>query len=319
MEEQTLRYYLKVFSTSIIIFLFFITLFIFNSLNKELLFSKKSLTIKKGDKIEKILETNIENLFSTEIYFIKLYYKINVLFFNKFIHYGEFYIKNNISFIDLLKIISKPSNVLNKITIVEGWSQDQLNKELSKYFKDFYPIPYENIIADTYFFNKNYDFEKFVKYLYNIKEKNLKKYQNNNIYDSYTHDEILTIGSLIEKEGLDTQDKKIISSVIFNRIKKDMKLQIDASVLYAITNGKFNLNRKLLYNDLQFEHPYNTYLYKGIPPKPISYVGKKTIEIIFQNYKTDFLFYFFNKSLNRHVFSKNYEQHKKKLNEYRNK
>ena len=98
-----------------------------------------------------------------------------------------------------------------------------------------------------------------------------------------------------------------------------MKLQIDATVLYAITNGKYNLNRKLLLSDLKFDNPYNTYMYKGLPPKPISYVGRQTIDIIFENYNTDFLFYFFNNSLKRHIFSKTFEEHKDKLNEFRNK
>ena len=128
----------------------------------------------------------------------------------------------------------------------------------------------------------------------------------------------MIIGSLLEKEGLDNQDKKIISSVIFNRLNNDMKLQIDATVLYAITKGKYNLKRKLLLSDLKFDDPFNTYLNKGLPPKPISYVGKKTIDIIFDDYKSDFLFYFFNKSLNRHIFSTTFADHKKKLNEYRN-
>ena len=127
----------------------------------------------------------------------------------------------------------------------------------------------------------------------------------------------MIIGSIIEKEGLGLEDKKNISSVIFNRLNKKMKLQIDATVIYALTEGEYSLNRKLLLKDLKTEHPYNTYLFKGLPPKPISYVGKKTIDLIFENYKTDFLFYFFNNSLNRHIFSKTFAEHKKKLNEYR--
>ena len=95
-----------------------------------------------------------------------------------------------------------------------------------------------------------------------------------------------------------------------------MKLQIDTTVLFAITDG--NLNRKLLINDLKIIHPFNTYVIDGLPPKPISYVGKKTLDIIFENYKSDFLFYFFNNSLKRHIFSKTFEDHKIKLNEYRN-
>ena len=69
--------------------------------------------------------------------------------------------------------------------------------------------------------------------------------------------------------------------------------------------------------ELKFESPFNTYLYRGLPPKPISYVGKKTLDILFENHKTDFLFYFFNNSLKRHEFSKTFNDHKKKLNEYR--
>ena len=69
----------------------------------------------------------------------------------------------------------------------------------------------------------------------------MNKYKNNKFLNKFTENEIMIIGSLIEKEGLDEEDKKKISSVIFNRLNKNMKLQIDATVLYAITNGKYNL------------------------------------------------------------------------------
>ena len=67
-------------------------------------------------------------------------------------------------------------------------------------------------------------------------------------FQTYNTDDLLIIGSLIEKEGLDYQDKKNISSVIMNRLNKNMKLQIDATVLYALTSGSFNLNRKITFN-----------------------------------------------------------------------
>ena len=54
-----------------------------------------------------------------------------------------------------------------------------------------------------------------------------------------------------------------------------MKLQIDATVLYAITEGRYDLNRKLLLSDLKIDHPYNTYINNGLPPKPISYVERR--------------------------------------------
>ena len=126
----------------------------------------------------------------------------------------------------------------------------------------------------------------------------------------------MIIGSLIEKEGLGYIDKKNIS-VIINRLNKKMKLQIDATVIFAITDGKFDLDRDLLYKDLKINNKFNTYLYKGLPPKPISYVGKNTLDIFFKDYKTVLLFYFFNNSLKKHIFSKTFNEHKKKLDDYR--
>ena len=72
-----------------------------------------------------------------------------------------------------------------------------------------------------------------------------------------------------------------------NRLKLNMKLQIDATVIFSLTGGNIHLERKLTYDDLKIKNPYNTYMNFGLPPGPISYVGHKTIELIFEDYKTD--------------------------------
>ena len=316
---QILHYYLKVFSLIIITFLIITFLYAFYVLNRNLDISDKLITIKKGERFESFLNQNINDLLRLELLILKIYYKTSNVLLDKFIHFGEFYIEQDISALKLLEIISNPSNVINRITIVEGWTNKQLNFELSKFFKKTKDIAYEDIIADTYFLEKNSDFKNFNKNLITIKSKYMNNFKDNIVYKKFTENEIMTIGSLLEKEGLDIEDKKKISSVIFNRLNKKMKLQIDATVIYALTNGEYNMKRNLLLKDLKIDHPYNTYIYNGLPPKPISYVGKETLDIIFENYKTDFLFYFFNKSLNRHIFSKTYEEHRKKLNDYRNK
>ena len=319
MGEQILHYYLKVFSLIIVTFLIITFLYAFYVLNRNLDISDRLITIKKGERIESFLNHNINDLLKSEAHIINIYYKTSNILLDKFIHFGEFYIDHDISALKLLEIISNPSNVINRITIVEGWTNKQLNFELSKFFKKTKDIAYEDIIADTYFLEKNSDFKNFNQNLIAIKSKYMNNFKDNIVYKKFTENEIMTIGSLLEKEGLDIEDKKKISSVIFNRLNKKMKLQIDATVIYALTNGEYNMKRKLLLKDLKIDHPYNTYIYNGLPPKPISYVGKETLDIIFENYKTDFLFYFFNKSLNRHIFSKTYEEHRKKLNDYRNK
>ena len=98
-----------------------------------------------------------------------------------------------------------------------------------------------------------------------------------------------------------------------------MKLQIDATVIYALKDSNIELNRQLIYKDLKIKHKFNTYHIYGLPPEPISYVGLKTIELIFENYSTNYLFYFYNTLENKHIYSINYKNHLKKLNEYRSK
>ena len=319
MEEQTLRYYLKVFSFTLFFILLFLFIYAYNILNKNIELKHNPLSIDKGESLEEIIIKNVNNYSLLDIDIVKSYLKINNLIRSNLIHYGDFNVPKNSSYLDFIKIISKSSNLLSKITIIEGWSQKKLNLELSKYFRDYYPVPYTDIIADTYYFDKNSDFNLFIEQIKRYKTSYFNKYKSNKLLSNFNQSEIMIMGSLLEKEGLDYEDKRLVSSVIFNRLNKNMKLQIDATVIYSITNGNYDLNRKLLLSDLQFDHPFNTYIHNGLPPLPISYVGKKTLDILFENYNSDFLFYFFNNSLNRHIFSKTFKEHKEKLNEFRSK
>ena len=316
MEVLILRYYLKIFSIIFFVTTTLVSIYIYNVLNRPIKLNTNIVTISKGDTLLNIIDKNFDRKITNKLIY-KYFYKIHSFTYKKSIHFGEFFISENSSFIKILETISKPSNILNKITIVEGWSKNDLENELSKHFKNFESIEYNQILADTYYYNNDENFIIFDQKLKNFKMKYLDRYKNNNLLNDYSFEEIIIIGSMIEKEGLDFNDKRKISSVIFNRLNNNMRLQIDATVIYAITNGNYNLNRQLLYSDLKVNDLYNTYVYKGLPPGPISYVGTKTIDIIFENYKTDFLFYFFNDKLKKHIFSKNYNEHKMKLNEYR--
>ncbi len=314
-EELTLHYYLKIFSFLFIVFFLFYIYFITSFLTLN--FENNRIIIQKGDSLEKIIYQNLSPYSS-----INLFIYLNIIqFYNLYIdkiHYGEFYLEQNINFTSFLKTISQPSNIINRITIVEGSSKFDLDKELNSIFNNYTSLNYSNILADTYFIQDKNDFNKFKQKLFDFKNNYFLRYINNPLLSKFSIDEIMIIGSLIEKEGLDYEDKRLISSVIFNRLKKNMKLQIDATVVYAITQGEFNIGRNINYDDLKINNPFNTYKIKGLPPKPISYVGTKTIELIMENYKTEYLFYFYNDLEKKHIFSRNYKNHIKKLNEYRN-
>ena len=311
--EQILRFYLKVFSFLSILVIYFFYLFLVREINLK----NDFFLIKKNENYINIINNNIIDN-KINLFFYQLSLK-TLLYLNNEIHFGKFKLKENPTYYQILNSIILPSRFYNNITIVEGWSKNDLNINLSKFFDDFSEIDYDKIIADTYILSDGSSFLTFKKQL---DEKFLlikNKFKDHILLQKYSLKEIFIIGSLLEKEGINYEDKKKIYSVITNRLKLNMKLQIDATVIFSLTEGKRDLERKLTYGDLKIDNPYNTYKNYGLPPGPISYVGYKTIELIFEDYKTDYLFYFYNSFENKHIFSLNYKNHLKKLNEYRSK
>jgi len=322
LEEQIQRYCLNLIKINILKILFlFVLLFIFylfyffyfKSIDYQ-----ENIKILKGSNFSKISSIILKDSNVLEIEIYSLYLK----FWNNFIdnmNYGEFKFEKKLNLIEATKIISKPSNVYYKLTIVDGWQEYQLNKLLLKIFNNHYYLNYNEVLAETYLYNSTDSLEKIISLMKKTKDIFFSQYINNKLFKKYSINEILTIASLVEKEGLDNEDKKLISSVIFNRLNINMKLQIDASTIFSITKGKYKFFRKLKFKDLKIIDKYNTYHIKGLPPNPICYVGAETIEIVLENYKTEYLFYFFNENLNKHIFSKTFQEHKNNLEEYRNK
>ena len=313
MEEPILRFYLKVFSFFLIFFLYFFYIF----LVKEINLKKDYFFIKKNENYINIVNNNIIDN-NINLFFYKLILRSS-LFINIEIHFGKFKLRKNPTYYQIFKTITLPSNFYNKITIVEGWSKSDLSNILLKNFNDDFELNYDKIIADTYMLNYGSPFIHFKKLLDKRFLSIQNKFKEHPLLEKYSFNEILIIASLLEKEGIDNEDKRKIYSVIMNRLRLNMKLQIDATVIFSLTGGKRDLERKLTYDDLKIENPYNTYVNYGLPPGPIAYVGYKTIELIFEDYKTDYLFYFYNSLENKHIFSINYKDHLKRLYEYRSK
>ncbi len=116
--------------------------------------------------------------------------------------------------------------------------------------------------------------------------------------------EIITIAAMIEKEAMVAQERTTIAGVIENRLKIDMPLQIDATVIYAL--GK---HKEKVYNiDLLVDSPYNTYKYGGLPAGPIASPGQAAIAAALNPQKHDY-FYYVAKGDGSHHFSKTHQEH----------
>ncbi len=113
----------------------------------------------------------------------------------------------------------------------------------------------------------------------------------------------LIIASLIETEVLLDIERPTVASVIHNRLGLGMKLDIDATVLYALGT------RDIAEFDRQFESPYNTYLVAGLPPTPIASPGKASLEAAANPESTEFLFYVLSDLEGHHAFGVTLDEH----------
>lgn len=116
--------------------------------------------------------------------------------------------------------------------------------------------------------------------------------------------EIVIVASLIEKEASIPEERAKMAAVIYNRIKADMTLGIDATVRYAV--GKWT--GALTNEDLAIRSPYNTRIIKGLPPTPISNPGVATLEAALKPADVDYLYYVLSDTEGRHFFTASYEE-----------
>ena len=128
-------------------------------------------------------------------------------------------------------------------------------------------------------------------------------------YDDNTF-ALVTKASLIEKEAKLASEKPIIAGVIENRLRADMPLQIDAAIVYAITDGKYNAD-KVYYKDLEIDSPYNIYKNKGLPAGPICSPGLDSIKAAANPESHKYLYYHTDTEKNdgSHIFTETYDEH----------
>jgi UPF0755 protein len=119
-----------------------------------------------------------------------------------------------------------------------------------------------------------------------------------------TFHQAVTLASLIEKEAMLDSERPIISAVYLNRLRRGMKLDCDPTVIYAMGG----LDRRLLRGDLDYDSPYNTYLYPGLPPGPIANPGVKSLEAAVEPAPVGYL-YFVARGNGSHIFSLTLDDH----------
>jgi UPF0755 protein len=124
--------------------------------------------------------------------------------------------------------------------------------------------------------------------------------------------QLLTLASIIEKEAVEPGEMRLISAVFWNRIKRDMPLQADPTVQYAVGKERQRLTRE----DLQVDSPFNTYRRLGLPPAPIANPGRVAIQAAVKPASVNYL-YFVAMDERRHQFSSTLAEHNAAVAKYR--
>ena len=286
-----------------------------------------SIEVKQGDGFYDILN----NLEKEDKVRSKLMIKLKLALDNKNINLNEgiYEIPSDSTLNDILKSLENNLDNINlvKVTIPEGFSVEEIGEKLEENgfctkeeFVDAvnnYQLPdfieekdktrynLEGFLyPDTYLIKKGTSAEDIITIMlerFKTVMNEVKEDVNLTLDDSEMYD-VITIASMIEKEARVDEDRPLIASVIYNRLNEDMKLQLDATVLYSLGyHVETVLNRHL-----EVDSPYNTYKYKGLPEGPICNPGIESIKAALQPAESDYIYYILQND-GAHYFTDNYD------------
>tara|TARA_B100001057_G_scaffold173560_1_gene174223 strand:+ start:928 stop:1845 length:918 start_codon:yes stop_codon:yes gene_type:complete len=295
--------------------IFFLNIVFYSFLVSKPLNLETDFSIKEGSNLSEIFS----DLEEKKIPFpkaIKLLFNVSGI--DKKIYLGKYNIYEGDSLYDIFNKIYLGKITLKKFIVPEGSKLNDLFSDeiINKYCRNFVShgdCDLEGYIKpDIYLYDR--ESELFTILKTSIKKQNiiLNKSWNErkDKLESFSKKTILTIASILEKESCANEREKI-SGVIYNRLQKNMFLQMDSTTIYGLKDFNGNLKKK----DLRDSSLYNTYMHKGLPPGPISNPSRSSIIAAGQPEEHDFL-YFVAKDKCSHEFSTNYKDHLKAVKKY---
>lgn len=253
---------------------------------------------------------------------------------------GEYQIAPYTTPKQLIAMLEKGQRILHKITFPEGWTfhqmraaldaesrlshvlQDKSDKEIMMAIGHPEAYPEGMFYPDTYLFTRGTEDKQILRLAYQAMQKKLAQAWAMRAADTpYTNSyTALIVASLIEREVALPKERAMVAGVILRRIAKNMRLQIDASVLYpsALQEPlavKQN-SRKLTYSMLAIDTPYNTYTRYGLPPTPIAMPGSASLHAALHP-TTGTALYYVAQGDGSHIFSDSLAGHIEAVRAYR--
>lgn len=281
---------------------------------------KKVFVIKQNETVREIGNSlKKENLIKdpvTFFIFVKIFGK------DKNIQAGDYYLSSSM---DLKTVVENLNHgTLDKwITFPEGLRAyeiaELLKKNLITYDESWKERLAQNegyLFPDTYLIPKNADIDLIISIMRNNFDNRITSIGANSKDQSFA--ENLIIASLIEREARYPEDMSLVSSVIHNRLEIGMKLDIDATVQYAVGYQEAEKKwwkKNLTVQDLKLASPYNTYKNAGLPPTPISNPGISALQAAINPTQSNYIYYVSDSKGHLH-FAKTLAEHNANIQKY---
>ncbi|MDA1316931.1 MAG: endolytic transglycosylase MltG [bacterium] len=213
------------------------------------------------------------------------------------------------------------------LTVPEGLRKEEIAEIVYEQFgideDEFISLSTEGyMFPDTYLVPSNPTAQQMVDIMtQTFEQKYTQEMREMAAQKGYTDKEIIILASILEREAKYDSDRTGIASVIVRRYEEDYPLQIDATVQYAVgyqPREERWWKSVTTFADLEYDSPYNTYLYPGLPPAPISNPGVASIQAVLDaNPKTKYKFYLSDDAGNTY-FAETYEEHQRNIERYLN-
>lgn len=236
---------------------------------------------------------------------------------------GEYKFSPGITVRDAITLLQSGKTWQRRITIPEGLTVVEiialLQAEPALTGEISLPLPAEgSLLPETYNFSYGDRQQDMIE--------RLQKSMRDTLQELWTarHDglplktpaEAVVLASIVEKETAIAAERPRVAGVFINRLRRNIPLQSDPTVIYALTQGKEKLGRPLTYGDLKKNSPYNTYVVSGLPPEPIANPGRASLIAVLNPEENDYI-YFVADGAGGHAFAKTLREHNNNVTRWR--
>lgn len=235
---------------------------------------------------------------------------------------GEFVFRANTSISEAINILSEGRALLHSVTIPEGRTSYQIveilraNEILSGEVAE---VPPEgSLLPDTYKFERGMTRQQIIETMTQAQRTTLQRIWDRRMPDLpfETPEELVILASIVERETGRADERPRVAGVFINRLRQNMRLQSDPTIVYGLVGGQGTLGRGIRRSEITQPTDYNTYVINGLPPGPIANPGRAAMEAVANPSRTSDLF-FVADGTGGHAFSETYEQHRRNVARWR--